>query len=283
MVSEKLNTTTSTMKNLQRQPAKKEEQGKKELAQHKGHRPYQGAWRGIRLNERAVFHNFSCEMTSMRKLIRAQRKKIVLRMKAMIILQSSITETIIKQSVKDLQVLTPIPPSTPERSPSRRVEERSTSPLQEYSPERQVRERSPTPGKEKSPDPIMELMPDEDLRPRSPSTGPSPSPEPPTPQPTDRTNSSDSRSPSRSTLRSESGGERPKVQGPRTPTKRKRSRSQTSPRRRRTRSPNDLRRRRDLHHSPSPNWTLQPSREGRSRSPKRQRAESGAYHYTTQF
>ena len=83
---------TSNMKNLR----KKEEEGKKKLAQHK-HRPYQGARRGLRLNERAVFHNFSCEMISTRKLIKAQRKKIVLRMKAMVILQSSVTEKMKKQ------------------------------------------------------------------------------------------------------------------------------------------------------------------------------------------
>ena len=152
------------------------------------------------MNERAMFKHFRREMITTRKLIKTQRKKTVLRMKAMVVLQSSITEKMIKQAVKGLQVLTP---PTPEQSPDKRVRERSPcleqekSPCleQEKSPERQIKERSPcleqekspgkqtqerspTPEKERSPDPIRELMPDEDLRPRSPSTEPPPSPDP---------------------------------------------------------------------------------------------------------
>jgi hypothetical protein len=86
---------------------------------------YQGARRGIRVSERAMFHNFNCKMTSMRKLIKAQRKKIVFHMKAMLILQAStvgkITGKIVESLVNDLQV--PPPPHTPELSHSRKIEE----------------------------------------------------------------------------------------------------------------------------------------------------------------
>ena len=78
---------------------------------------------------------------------------------------------------------------------------------------------------------------------------------------------------------SPSRGERSKAPGPRTPTKRKRSRSQTSPRGHWARSPNDLGLRKDLHYSPSPTWSLQPSRQEGHRLPDRRRSESGAYHY----
>ena len=290
------------------------------------------------MNERAMFiKRFRQEMITTRKLIKTQRKKIELRMKANIVLQSSVTEKMIKQAIKDLQALPPstpaagIPdPSTPgsldeqkeqdeeeapyleqeksperqvkersprleqEKSPERQVKERSPCSEQEESPERQVRERSPcleqeeapekqtqerspTPEKERSPDPIKELMPDEDLGPRSPSTEPPPSREtssepglvPPTPPPTDGTNSSHSRSPSRSTTRSISSRVRTEVRGPRTPAKRKRSRSQTSPRRQRTRSPKSKGRKKGPPSAPSSSWNRQPARRGRGKSPKR--------------
>ena len=61
---------------------KKEQEGEKELTQH---RPCQGARRGPRMNERAMFiQHFIREMITTRKLIKTQRKKIELRMKAMV-------------------------------------------------------------------------------------------------------------------------------------------------------------------------------------------------------
>ena len=113
----------------QDQPTEKEERKKKKLAQHKEHRLkiYQGDRRGVRVSERALFHNLNYQMTSMRKLIKAQRKKTVYHMKAILILQAStvgkITEKIVKSFVNDLQI--PPPPHTPELSPSRKIEEQS--------------------------------------------------------------------------------------------------------------------------------------------------------------
>ena len=129
---------------VQDQPTEKEEQKKKKLAQHKEHRlkSNQGARRGIRVSERAMFHNFNYQMTSMRKLIKAQRKKTVYHMKALLILQAStvgkITGKIVELFVNNLQV--PPPPHTPELSPSRKIEKQSPSPAQESSPERQVKD-----------------------------------------------------------------------------------------------------------------------------------------------
>ena len=75
-------------------PRGKGERKKKKLAQHKEYRLkiYQKARKGMRISERAMFHNIDYQMTDLRKLIKTKRRKTVENVQAMFTLQAATIE-----------------------------------------------------------------------------------------------------------------------------------------------------------------------------------------------